>query len=357
MRRDRRVSNHGVAGGVALAVASAVTFGMTTPLVARVGAGVGAFTTAALLYLGAMALSLISRPFLRATGKSVGVAQLPRLAWVALFGAALAPSFFAWGLQHAGGTASSLVLNFEAVVSVALAGIFFREPLGRRVRLALVAMLVGGVLIALDGPAGGATHLLGLLAVGAATVFWALDNTLTRPLSDFEVTEVVAGKAALGAAATLGLAFVGGEALPSGSRALLLLGLGATGFGLSLRLYLLAQRRMGAARTASVFAIGPFVGAALSWVLGARDSTALTALGAVAFALGVFLHATERHGHHHSHAEEAHEHAHRHDDGHHEHPHQPPFAGEHSHPHAHVALTHEHEHAPDLHHEHTHDRG
>lgn len=350
-------SRDGVAGGVALALASAVTFGVTTPLVAKAGAGVGAFATAALLYAGALALSLISRPFLRATGKSLGLAQGPRLLWVALFGAALAPSCFAWGLQQAGGTSSSLVLNFEAVASVVLARIFFREALGRRVVFAIAAMLLGGALIAVDGPSGATTHLAGLLAVAAATVFWALDNTLTRPLSDFEVTEVVAAKAALGAAATAGLAALTGEPLPSGVSALWLLALGASGFGLSLRLYLLAQRRMGAARTASVFALGPFVGAALSWALGAREGTLLTLAGAAAFALGVFLHATERHGHHHHHHAEVHEHEHRHDDGHHAHVHVPPVEGAHSHRHAHVELTHEHEHAPDLHHGHSHDAG
>jgi drug/metabolite transporter (DMT)-like permease len=350
-----RPAEHGVGVGVGLAIAAALTFGVTTPLVARVGAGVGAFTTAGLLYVGAMALCLVIRPFTRATGAAVGLAQLPRLAWVALFGAALAPACFAWGLQRADGLAASLLLNFEAVVSVLLARVFFKEALGRRVVLAIGAMLAGGALIALDGPAGHELHLLGILAVAAATVFWALDNTLTRPLSDFEVTEVVAAKAALGAAATRGRAVVGGEALPSISRAVLLLALGAMGFGLSLRFYLLAQRRIGAARTASVFATGPFVGAALSWALGARDGSVLTVLGAMAFAVGVFLHATERHGHHHHHHAEEHEHAHRHDDGHHAHQHEPPVSGEHSHRHVHEALVHEHEHGPDLHHAHTHD--
>ena len=345
----------GIAGGVGLAVASAITFGVTTPLVARAGAGVGAFMTAGLLYLGALGFSLIARPLTRATGASLTRAQLPRLAWVALFGAALAPSFFAWGIQRTDRLAASLMLNFEAVVSVLLARVFFKEALGRRVILAIGVMLGGGALMALESPPGGTLHLFGILAVAAATVFWAMDNTLTRPLSDFEVTEVVAATAGLGAAATLGLSFVQGDDLPPPSQVAALLALGAMGFGLSLRFYLLAQRHMGAARTASVFATGPFIGAALSWALGARDGTVLTVLGALAFAVGVVLHATERHGHHHQHPAEEHEHAHRHDDGHHAHQHEPPVAGQHSHRHAHEAQVHEHEHAPDLHHGHSHD--
>ena len=47
--------------------------------------------------------------------------------------------------------------------------------------------------------------------------------------------------------------------------------IGASGYGLSLRLYLLAQRAFGAARTGSVFAFAPFIGAALAIALGDRS--------------------------------------------------------------------------------------
>ena len=57
------------------------------------------------------------------------------------------------------------------------------------------------------------------------------------------------GKAVLGAAATAGLALMVGEPLPGADAALSLLAIGATGYGLSLRLYLLAQRAFGAAGT------------------------------------------------------------------------------------------------------------
>ena len=47
-------------GGL-LALLAAVLFGISTPLVQRFGAGVGAFTTAALLYAGAAAVGALSR--------------------------------------------------------------------------------------------------------------------------------------------------------------------------------------------------------------------------------------------------------------------------------------------------------
>ena len=93
----------------------------------------------------------------------------------------------------------------------------------------------------------------------------------------------------LGAAATAALAFSTGEPLPSLSAALGLLAIGATGYGLSLRFYLLAQRAFGAARTGSVFAFAPFIGAAGAFALGERSATALMAVGGGLMVLGVLL--------------------------------------------------------------------
>jgi drug/metabolite transporter (DMT)-like permease len=195
---------------------------------------------------------------------------------------------------------------------------------------------------------------MGLLAVTAATICWALDNTLSRGVAEHDPSEIVVAKGAIGALLTGGLALLLEPASPSTWQIFGLLACGATGYGLSLQMYLLAQRRMGAARTGSVFAIGPFIGAALAWLLGDRDLGVATCIGAVAFGLGVYLHLTERHSHAHTHASMEHEHAHRHDDGHHDHSHDPPVDGEHSHMHRHESVEHEHEHAPDLHHEHVH---
>jgi len=147
---------------------------------------------------------------------------------------------------------------------------------------------------------------------------------------------------------------IAGEPAPPARAVLVLLACGATGYGLSLRLYLLAQRAIGAGRTGSVFALAPFLGAAVAIAAGDRIATGWTIGAAALLAAGVYLHLTERHGHAHVHESIEHDHVHRHDDGHHDHAHDPPFAGEHAHPHQHARLAHTHEHAPDLHHAHPH---
>jgi drug/metabolite transporter (DMT)-like permease len=242
-------------------------------------------------------------------------------------------------------------LNFEAVFTVVFAWMLFRESIGRRVALGLAAMVAGGTCLVLGGSRGTGFGW-GAIAIVLATLGWALDSTLSRPLADLNPTEVVRWKGTFGAVFGIALSLAFASPFPSIARSVGLLVCGASGYGLSLQLYLLAQRRIGAARTGSIFALAPFVGAATACIMGDRTPNGATLAAAILFASGVGLHLTEVHGHRHRHERTEHEHLHRHDDGHHLH--DVPTAEEHSHVHRHDAHVHEHAHAPDLHHGHRH---
>jgi drug/metabolite transporter (DMT)-like permease len=339
-------------GGL-LALLAAGLFGVSTPLVQRWGAGVGPFATAAVLYAGAAIAGAFSR---RPAQQEARLARTdwPRLAAMAAFGAVLGPVALAWGLQRTSGTSASLMLTLEAVFTALLAWRLYGETLGRRVALAMLLLALGASVLVMDQARGGSTQWQGLVAVMVATGAWGVDNTLSRALAERDPSQVVMAKAALGAAASAALAGVSGEALPPAGAALALLLVGASGYGLSLRFYLLAQRAFGAARTGSVFAFAPFIGAAEAVLLGDRSSGWPMAAGGALMMAGVLLHLAESHGHEHEHDAVDHEHAHRHDDGHHTHVHDPMPEAAHSHPHRHEPLRHTHAHVPDVHHTHRH---
>ena len=339
-------------GGM-FALLAAALFGVSTPLVQRFGAGLGAFSTAALLYAGAAAVGLLSRQRIDQEAR-LQRADLPRLIAMAGFGAVVGPVALAWGLQHTSGTSASLMLTLEALFTAVLAWRLYRETLGGRVWTAMVLLLAGGLVLVLDQGRTGGAQLWGLLAVLLATAAWGVDNALSRALAERDPGQVVMVKALLGATATSALAAAFGEPLPSALAAMALFAIGASGYGLSLRFYLLAQRAFGAARTGSVFAFAPFIGAALAVALGDRSASGLMALGGVLMLAGVVLHLAESHGHEHQHDALEHEHAHRHDDGHHGHLHEPAPVGPHSHSHRHEPLQHVHAHVPDAHHAHRH---
>lgn len=353
-QRLRALTLHAPAlrGGL-LALLAATLFGISTPLVQQLGVGLGAFSTAALLYGGAAVVgALTRRP--REQEARLQRADVPRLTAMAMFGAAIGPVALAWGLQRTSGASASLMLTLEALFTAVLAWRLYGETMDRRVWLAMLLLLAGGMALVLDQGLIGGVQLMGLLAVMVATASWGIDNTLSRELADRDPSQVVMGKAAIGTTFTAALAWFNGEPMPGVFAAIGLLAVGATGYGLSLRFYLLAQRAFGAARTGSVFAFAPFIGAFLAFTMGDISTGVLMAVGGLLMLSGVVLHLVESHGHEHVHAPTEHEHAHNHNDGHHNHLHDPMPAGPHSHAHSHEPLRHSHAHVPDAHHQHAH---
>jgi drug/metabolite transporter (DMT)-like permease len=276
-------------------VLAAVAFGAVVPLTQRAGHQVGPFFTAALLYGGACAFGGAAALARRRSALALRRSDTSRVVVVAVLGAAIAPTLLAWGLQRVAGTTAALLLNFEAVFTVLLARTIWREPFGRRVTLALAAMVGGGaVLIGGARGAPGSTPW-GAAAVVLAMLAWAAENVVSRPLAERNPLVIVFVKSLIGCALTAGIGVaIRDRGVFDGSRALALAACGAVGYGVSLTLYLRSQREIGAARTASIFALAPFVGVLTAWGLGDRALTASTGLAAALFATGVALHLTER---------------------------------------------------------------
>jgi drug/metabolite transporter (DMT)-like permease len=345
--------------GVGLAALAALLFGATTPLIKAAGRDTAPLVVGALLYLGAglesLLATLVTR-FVTRRGDAGAAGSLrgagARLGLIALVGASVAPALLVAGLGRTDAATASLLLALEAPFTLLLARVFLGEHLGRRVLVA--ATLIFGAAALLAAPRGAHASFVGAALIAAATLAWATDNLLSRALADHDATAVVAWKGLLGAAASALTALVLAEAPPRLEAAAALVMLGAVGYGVSLQLYLRAQSLVGAARTASVFAAGPFVGAAVALLAGAPWPGPRFVAAATLMVTGVWLHVSERHAHAHSHDALEHEHAHTHDDHHHEHAHDVAPLGPHTHVHRHDAVTHVHEHGEDLHHRHRH---
>ena len=97
---------------------------------------------------------------------------------------------------------------------------------------------------------------------------------------------------------------------------------GLFGYGLSLVLFVLALRGLGAARTGAYFSTAPFIGAAVALVFLDESTSPAFWLAAVFMGVGVWLHLTERHEHEHTHEAQEYPHSHPHfPDIHHRHEH------------------------------------
>ena len=345
-----------LARGVTLAAVAALLFGVTAPLLARASAGVGSLAASCLLYLGASAGALCLL-FVRARRLNVGflAGRALRVILVAGLGAVVAPALLVGGLRSSNAATASLLLALEAPFTLILARGFLGEYLGRRVILAAALIFAGGLLLGTRLSEGArAVSATGAVLVVAAGLAWAMDNLLSRELADGDPIAVVAAKGILGAGMSAATAVLLGEALPSAASAGALIAIGALGYGVSLQFYLRAQSLVGAARTASVFAAAPFIGAGAALVLGAPWPGWRLPVAAVLMLAGIALHISERHSHRHAHEPIEHDHLHSHDDGHHDHRHDPMPVGPHGHAHRHEPVSHEHAHSEDLHHRHRH---
>jgi drug/metabolite transporter (DMT)-like permease len=357
------------ARGIGLAALAALLFGATAPLLQIASRGLNPVAAAAFLYLGAGVLALATklwrdgRPDTRRSGgpgtqkeASLSRADLPRVLLVALLGGFAGPALLVYGLKSTDAVRASLLLTLEAPLTALLAAALFREYVSRRVWIAVTFITIGAATLAYPALAHRAApgQTTGDLFVVLACLAWALDNSISRKLADRDPLAVVAAKGICGASLSLAVAFAAGWITIDIGAALRLLVVGAIGYGLSLQLYLRAQRIVGAARTASVFAAAPFVGVAVAMMVGTPWPGAVVALSAGLMATGMWLHVTEHHDHAHAHQAIDHDHVHVHDDGHHGHRHDPMPLGPHAHLHHHDPVSHHHEHSEDVHHHHVH---
>lgn len=341
--------------GVQAAMLAALLFGAGTPVAKLLlGGDVSPWLLAGLLYCGSgIGLGLL-RLIRRAPRVRLARRELLPLAGAILSGGIIAPVLLMLGLSHMPASGASLLLNAEGVFTAVLAWFVFRENFDRRIALGMVAIVAGAVLLSIPNGAE-----LGspwpALAVLAACFFWGLDNNLTRKIALNDATWLAAAKGLVAGPVNLILAFALGASLPAAGSGAAALVVGFFAYGVSLALFIIGMRHVGAARAGAYFSVAPFFGALLAILLGDPATWQLVIAGLL-MALGVWLHLTERHGHEHTHEPITHDHWHTHDDEHHEHEHAEPVpAGiRHKHEHSHERLVHTHEHYPDAHHRHTH---
>jgi drug/metabolite transporter (DMT)-like permease len=346
--------------GAPLGIASAALFGASTPLAkALLGEGVSPWLLAGLLYLG----SGLGLAILHAGGRLVGrVSREAPLApgdwgWMALVvlaGGVAGPVLLMLGLSTTPASSAALLLNLEGLATMAIAWLAFRENVDRRLLLGATAILAGALLLSWRG-GGGAGLGLGALFIAGACLAWGIDNNLTRRISGSDPVQIAMVKGLAAGAVNLAIALSAGARLPSPGLTAGAAAVGFLGYGVSLVLFVLALRFLGAARTGAYFSTAPFIGALLAILLFGEPVTWRLIAAAGLMGVGLYLHLVERHDHAHVHEPMEHEHVHVHDE-HHQHVHGPddPPGEPHTHRHRHERLAHKHPHYPDLHHRHGH---
>ena len=131
-----------------------------------------------------------------------------------------------------------------------------------------------------------------LLIIGAA-IGWGVDNNVSARLSHCDPLILVSIKGLAAGLFSLGLSWATRGSLPAPSSLLAGLGVGCISYGVSLVLFILSLKAMGAARTGAFFAVGPLAGALLSLVIFRSAFTLAMTAALVLTAVSIALVASE----------------------------------------------------------------
>ncbi len=344
---------------VLYALASAALFGASTPAAKLLIGSVHPAVLAGLLYCGAgIGIALLRRLFPTIASGAPEAAltrtDLPWLAGAIAAGGVLGPLLLMAGLAHTGAATASLLLALEGAATALMAWFIFHEHVDRRIAAGMMCLVAGAIVLAWTGTPT-LDSLIGPLAIAGACLAWGLDNNLTRKVSLADPLQIVQLKGLIAGPFTLLLGLLAGASIPALGTVAVAGIVGFLGYGVSLALFVIALRHLGAARTGAYFSTAPFIGSSAAVAFLGDPLTIQFALAGLLMGVGVWLHLTELHVHVHDHEAVAHNHPHVHDD-HHQHVHGPddPPGEPHTHAHQHRPMRHSHAHVPDMHHTHRH---
>jgi drug/metabolite transporter (DMT)-like permease len=335
-------------------------FGASAPFSKLLLNNVTPLQLAGLLYLGSglclLLVKLIKWSFnINRNAAKLEKADMPWLFGAVVSGGVLAPITLMVGLSMTPASTTSILLNFETVSTAVIAGIFFREHVGKKVIIAISLLTIASLILTFDH-SGKFEISWGAFLILLACVLWGIDNNLTRNISSKDPMTIVIVKGVSAGLFSILLSMVLKNNLPNALTVLSGLALGGLSYGISLTLFISTLKDIGSSRASALFTTAPFIGAVISFIIFKNIPTLSFLVSVPLMICGTFLLFKESHEHMHKHPPINHEHAHRHDDEHHGHTHENGIQENifHSHRHNHNSIVHFHNHMPDIHHRHDH---
>ncbi|MBR3811248.1 MAG: DMT family transporter [Agathobacter sp.] len=219
------------------------------------GAGVGMFLYTTIS--GIFEKKIVKKPLTKA--------ELPYTIAMVLLDIA-APILLMHGLSITTSANASLLNNFEIVATSLIALVVFKEFISKKLWVAIGLVTLASVILTFEG-AGSFTFNSGSLMILGAAICWGFENNCTRMLSHKSSEEIVIIKGIFSGLGSIIAAFILGEQIPQLIYIFVVMILGFVSYGLSINFYIMAQAKLGAAKTSAYYSIAPFLGVAFSLIL------------------------------------------------------------------------------------------
>lgn len=178
----------------------------------------------------------------------------------------IAPILLMLGLKDSAASNASLLNNFEIVATSIIALVIFKEVISKKMWIAIILVTISSFFLSIEDLSN-FNFSWGALLVILATVCWGLENNCTKNLSDKNTYNIVFIKGIFSGGTSLIIALLISEQMPNVEYIIYALILGFVAYGLSIFFYIKAQGIIGAAKTSAYYAVAPFIGTALSFII------------------------------------------------------------------------------------------
>lgn len=197
----------------------------------------------------------------------------------------IAPIFLMIGISIGSSANASLLGNFEIVATSIIALVFFKEDVSKNLWIAIVFITLSSIILSFEGQES-FRFSYGSLFVILATMSWGLENNCTRKISNKSSYQIVTIKGLCSGIASLIISIIIGEKFPEIRYTIYALLLGYVAYGLSIFLYVRSQRDLGAAKTSAYYAIAPFIGTFLCFLVNGEALSASYFVGLILMIVG-----------------------------------------------------------------------
>lgn len=280
--------------GVIYALLAASLFGASTPFAKVFLSHVSPLLLAGLFYFGSglgLCFLILIRKFSAKTkseNNKILTKDIPWLIAATACGGLIAPILLMFGISLVPSSSASILLNLETILTVLIAWFVFKENFDWRVIVGICLTISANILMSLQEsqfegiPWGSILIILSCLC-------WALDNNFTRKISNNDALTISTIKGSAAGSLILILAVILGQKFPDLLMISQILIVGFFGYGLSLVLFVLALRNLGAAKTGAFFSIAPICGAALSLLVLQENPSLIFWIAAILMAIGIVI--------------------------------------------------------------------
>ena len=199
-----------------------------------------------------------------------------------------APILLMFGLKDTASSNASLLNNFEIVATSLIALLIFKEVISWKMWIAIALITLSSFFLSFDNIKE-FKFSWGSILVLLATICWGFENNCTRNLATKNTYHVVFLKGIFSGLGSLIVALCIGETFAKIEYILLAMLLGFVAYGLSIFFYIRAQGVIGAAKTSAYYAVAPFVGTFLSFIILHEKLTVEYFIGLLIMIIGTVI--------------------------------------------------------------------